>query len=155
MQNKAKTIHAIINREIRRVPLDWQHPTDERGEPIPLQSRDHWYSDAELEELYAEGHSLEEIESWHMPDFSAVPEDQLGLCVYETTTEGTPMTPVFVDTPEGRWALVHYCANNVSVFADRMTNAEAWAELLFGSRATLNLATGRLEFRLEGEPRAA
>ncbi len=57
--------------------------------------------------------------------------------------------------PEGRWALVHYCANNVSVFADRMTNAEAWAELLFGSQATLNLSTGRLEFRLEDETRAA
>ena len=72
-----------------------------------------------------------------MPDFSAVPADRLGLCVYETTTEGTPMTPVFVDTPEGRWALVHYCATNVSTFADHRTSAQAWAEVLFGSRATL------------------
>jgi len=60
-----------------------------------------------------------------MPDFSAVPADRLGLCVYETTTKGTPMTPVFVDAPE------------------------------VGSRATLNLTTGRLEFRLDEELHAA
>ncbi len=148
-------LHVHINPEIRRVPLDWEHPTDERGHPVPLERRDLWYTDAELRELYAEGYTLEDLESRFMPDFSTVPADRMGLRAYETTTEGTPMTPAFVDTPEGRWALIHCCATNVSTFADHLTSARAWAELLFGSRATLNLTTGRLEFGLDDEPQAA
>ena len=54
----------------------------------------------------------------------------------------------FVDSPEGRWALIQYCANCVPVFANHMLNAEAWAELLFGdSLAALDLGQDRVEFR--------
>src|SRR5215213_3463065 len=128
----SKTPYMLVNREIRTVPLDWQHPTDTSGQPIPLLSLEQADTPEELQELLAEGQSLEEITSRYMPDFSMVPDGQPGICVYETTTEGTPLTPVFPNTPEGRWALVHYCATRVSVFADRRANAEAWAELLFG-----------------------
>ena len=91
----------IINREIRRVPLDWEHPRDERGEPIPLYSRGSLTPEL-VQELLAEGDSLERIESQYMPDFSAVPEQELGLQAYETTSEGLPISPVFPNTPEGR-----------------------------------------------------
>lgn len=147
------SIRMIINRELRRVPLDWEHPKDEQGRHIPL-CPSGYYTPEDIAKLVAEGHSPEEIVSWCMPDFSHLPEEQLGLCVYETTSEGCPMSPVFADTPEGRWALVQYCANNVSVFADRMTNAEAWAELLFGGQAVLDLTHNRLLFKLT-EPEAA
>jgi hypothetical protein len=136
----------LINREIRRVPLDWEHPRDQAAGYIPLQNRNAFYTSEELQDLLAEGHTREAIERWFMPDFSTVPADHLGLCVYETTTEGIPQTPIFSDTPEGRWALVHYCASRVSVFADQMVTAEAWTELLFGNGAALDPASGRLVF---------
>jgi hypothetical protein len=41
----------------------------------------------------------------YMPDFDA-PEDQLGWCLYQTVSEGTPVTPVFA-TPED---LIDYLA---------------------------------------------
>jgi hypothetical protein len=105
-----------------------------------------------VQELLAEGQSLEQIERSYMPDFSNVPEEQLGLCVYETTTEGLPISPVFPNTPEGRWALVHYCAQFATVFANRKVNAEAWAELLFGdSLAVVDAQTGRVLFDFEAK----
>lgn len=146
MKSNTKT-YILLNREIRTVPLDWQHPRHESGKYIPLQDRRLAYTQAELAELVNQGHSLTEIEGWFMPDFSALDKEHLGLCVYETTTEGTPLTPVRPDTPEGRWALVAYCASHLSVFADRRLNAEAWAELLFGdSIAAIHLDNGRVEF---------
>ena len=113
-------IVCCINREIRQVPLSWQHPQDEAGRPLPLRDRRSSFVDDELRELLADGHIRGEIASWFMPDFSATPPDQLGLCVYETTTEGTPLSPIFADTPAGRSALVDYCAAEVSAFADRI-----------------------------------
>lgn len=41
----------------------------------------------------------------YMPDFD-VPEDELGWCLYETVSEGTPVTPVF-PTPEA--LIEHLC----------------------------------------------
>src|SRR4051794_4231525 len=97
-------IRLFVNREIRRVPLDWEHPKDERGWPIPLYP---YPSPDEFQELLADSVTLDELASDYMPDFSSVPEEQLGICAYETTSEGCPISPVFPDTPEGRWALVH------------------------------------------------
>jgi len=42
----------------------------------------------------------------------------------------------------------------VSVFADRQVNAEAWAELLFGSQAVFDLTHNRILFDLS-EAKAA
>lgn len=141
----------IVNREIRRVPLDWEHPRDEHGEPIPLLKRDH-YTAADIRELIQEGRRLEEIEGWLMPDFSGTPEKRMGICAYETTSEGLPISSVFPDTPEGRWALVHYCAQFQTVFADRRVNPEAWAELLFGdSLAVVDAESGRVLFHLDAK----
>src|SRR5438105_2666411 len=95
----------FVNRAIRRVPLTWQHPTDRNGQFIPLLSSAN-YTDEQIADLVSDGRTYEEVEAGPMPDFSAVPEDQMGLCVYETTSEGTPVSPVFPDTAEGREALL-------------------------------------------------
>jgi hypothetical protein len=71
--------------------LEWEHPKDESGHFIPLSSRD----TARFAELTQDGWSPEEILTEFMPDFSTVPKKQMGLAVYETTTEGTPLSPVF------------------------------------------------------------
>lgn len=95
-----------MSREIRRVPVDWQHPT----EPNP-----HWKPQAEwrlrnkgtLSRLHipqvrfralhglSYRDSLAEFEANpddYMPDFG---DQDLGWCLYQTVSEGSPITPVF------------------------------------------------------------
>lgn len=120
------------SREIRKVPLGWLHPKDENGEYVPLMDRKYPYTENDTQELLEEGHSREEIEKWFMPDFSKVPSDQMGISAYETVSEGTPMSPVYPDTPEGRFELARYCVENQTVFGDQKADIETWAAILFG-----------------------
>src|SRR3990167_10363366 len=82
----------ISNRGLRQIPLNWEHPRDERGSYIPLQDRELAYTEEEIEEGLADGwlKSRQEAEDMLMPDFSNVPQEQMGICAYETTSEGTP-----------------------------------------------------------------
>jgi hypothetical protein len=59
----------------------------------------------------------------------------LEIAAYETTTEGTPISPAFPDTPEGRLALVNYCAEHATTWGDHRADAETWAAILFGDGA--------------------
>lgn len=128
------------------MPLAWQHPRDRRGAYIPLQNRRYLTQEA-IEEELAEGRSREEIEAAYMPDFSHVPAEQLGIQAYETTSEGTPISPVFPDTPDGRFKLIEYVATHESVFADQRASLEEWVRILFGSEhAAVDLETGRIDF---------
>lgn len=63
----------------------------------------------------------------HMPDFD-VPEEELGWCLYETVSEGTPVTPVFA-TPE---ELIDHLAT-VGMDYDQQPMRQAAAEALVGS----------------------
>jgi hypothetical protein len=130
LQRGNQLIGIAANRELRRVPLDWRHPTDEAGEYLPLENRDRMGLETELEELLAEGRTHEELEAFYMPDFSGVPDERMGVAVYETTSEGTPTTPVFPATREGLYQLLGYCAANCATFADFQTDMDGWAQLL-------------------------
>jgi hypothetical protein len=123
-------IGILANCELRSVPLWWQHPTDGAGEPIPLERREFAYTEAEIAELVAEGRTRAEIDAWFMPAFSDVPPHELGVAVYETTTEGTPITPIFPATRAGLFQLLQYCAANCATFADFEASIDAWARLL-------------------------
>lgn len=102
-----------MGREVRRVPATWRHPKDKKGHYIPLCERP--------------GHSKEEIEEalrdgWgFMPDWPA--EERTHLMMYETTTEGTPISPAF-ETPEelAQW-LAH---NGASALGSRTATYEQW-----------------------------
>lgn len=118
------------NREVRAIPLNWAHPRDTDGQPLPLHSRSRAYTESELAELLAEGRTRQEIETWFMPDFSAVPEAEMGVAVYETTTEGTPLTPVFPNTREGLFNLLQYCTQHCATFADIRADIDTWARIL-------------------------
>lgn len=136
----SKVAVMMINREVRRVPLHWQHPKDAAGNYLSLYDRA-GLTEKRLAEYMEDNPSCtrEEIMEWFMPDFSAVPADQMGIAVYETTTEGTPMSPVFPDTPRGRFALLEYCRKHVSTFGDhRCDRLEGWRELLFRDRAVVD-----------------
>jgi hypothetical protein len=112
-----KRLLFLANREMRRVPLDWQHPLDESGCPIPLLARD--------------PDTVDEVD-YQTPDFSDVPAEQMGICAYETTTEGTTISPVYPDTPAGRFALGRFCANNATIFADQTADVASWCRIIFG-----------------------
>jgi len=145
---------AFVNREVRHVPLDWEHPRDEHG-GLPLPPRDDLNDDLAVElPAKGEARSREEIEREYMPAFSAVPLSELGIQAYETTTEGTPISPVFSDTPQGRFALVQHCAEQETVFGPHMADMHEWARILFGEKTVaVNVTTGTID-RLEETARS-
>lgn len=125
------------HRGIRRVPLNWQHPKDENGHFIPLyDSREPTggkYMITELEEMIenASVRPDEDIKSWFMPTFNDVPAEEMGVCLYETTSEGTPLTPVFPDTEQGHKALAAYAAEHATAFEDFQLSLEEWEQRFF------------------------
>lgn len=112
-----------MSREVRRVPLDWQHPKmiaarwdRTAGAVIDKEVYRPLFRDrADFPEYHREWEQ-EGDPNWpepvldrdYMPDFTGVPEDQMGWCMYEATSEGTPISPVFADPDE----LAHWLADN-------------------------------------------
>lgn len=112
-----------MGREIRRVPLDWEHPKNERGHFIPMYDKSHaavvaawtdglvaWNRGDEilpdgtpLAAAKAVAESWEEWEGgmpspeWYRPEFTS---DPVGYQIYENVTEGTPISPVFATQDE-------------------------------------------------------
>jgi hypothetical protein len=117
----------IPNREVRWIPRGWQHPKDGRGKYVPL-----------LPNGYCAANGLTEADRngvGEMPSVTGpVSLQGLEIMAYETTTEGTPISPAFPDTPEGRLELIRWCAEHETTFGDFKAGAEAWAGLLFTDR---------------------
>lgn len=99
-----------MGREIRRVPPDWEHPKDAGGHYEPL--HDETFVDAAQEWLtgydawQTEPQSDCPFEEWkgpapnpedYRPEWSREPSCYQ---IYETVTEGTPVSPVFVSLNE-------------------------------------------------------
>ena len=100
--------------EAREIPRGWQHPMDEHGLPVPLLPHGYAGDDAEFYET--------------MPAPTAYGE----ITAYETCSEGTPVSPAFPNTAEGRLALVGWCAANEKLFGKHLVEVEAWVAILFG-----------------------
>ncbi len=98
----------LANRELRRIPQGWQHPQDARGRYVPL-----------------------------LPEQMPAVDGPSEIVVYETASEGTPLTPAFPDTPEGRLQLIRYCVEHTTTFGRHRSGAEAWAAILFGEGASV------------------
>jgi hypothetical protein len=98
-----------MGREIRRVPLDWIHPSDEDGKHLPMFDQDYesakqkwltglqsWldgtHEDYRSDYDYWEWDSGPPDRDYYRPKFES---DSIGYQVYETVTEGTPTSPVF------------------------------------------------------------
>lgn len=126
------------NRGIRRVPLNWQHPKDETGNFIPLydtrEPSGGKYTIEDLEEMIQEGEvsHYDDVKSLFMPTFNDVPAEEMGVCLYETTTEGTPLTPVFPDNEQGHKDFAAYAAEYATSFASHQESAEDWEQRFFG-----------------------
>jgi hypothetical protein len=61
------------------------------------------------------------------------------IIAYETMSEGTPISPAFPDTPEGRLGLLRHCAAHATTFGKHRAGIEAWAAILFGEHAPVRL----------------
>jgi len=137
-----------MNREVRRVPVNWEHPRDANGRYIPLlddftrylsywkEAKKKWdegffkilmdQEEWRPKERYMNG-SWEEREGPcpkqenYMPDWTE--EERTHYQMYETTSEGTPISPV-METPEdlARWL----ADNHASAFADITATYEQW-----------------------------
>lgn len=94
-----------MGREVRRVPANWQHPKDDNGNFIPLLDGD-------------------------MPRW---PESECThLMMYESVTEGTPISPAF-ETPE---ELAHWLTDNgADAYAGRTATYQGWLRVAKGGYA--------------------
>lgn len=138
-----------MGREVRRVPKNWEHPKDGNGNFIPLFDgkglgreqkewdlhagkwdeglRDDWRGgwkpregdekDMPFEEWYGPRPCAEN----YMPQWPE--EERTHLMMYESTTEGTPISPAF-ETPEelAQWLV----DNRASSFAHMTATYEQW-----------------------------
>ncbi len=125
-----------MSREIRRVPKNWEHPKDEKGKYIPLFSA----KDYELA-CRESGRALEELDSsdmneqetvegscgtFRMDEYMVFDEEPTHYQLYERTTEGTPLSPVF----ESIEALLKYAAKYCRGWGGSKLSLEAWKEML-------------------------
>ena len=134
-----------MGREVRRVPKNWKHPK-KNGVYTPLhegfaKQLQHWETGKEKWDLgfvddYHDGWKPRDtspdmtFEEWdgkkpkkgaYMPDFP--PEQKTHYQMYETCTEGTPLSPV-METPE---ELAHWLEDNsASAFGEQTASYEQW-----------------------------
>ena len=105
-----------MGRVLKRVPMDFNWPVNKVWEryinPYPGDKGQGFYS-PEQEQKY---------NSWVPQE----PPSGVGFQMWETTTEGSPQSPVF-ETLE---ALAKWCAKNATVFAKEKASAEDWANML-------------------------
>ncbi len=139
-----------MGREVRRVPADWQHPKMSNGRYQPMFDRS--YRDAMSEwtkarDLYAQGKNDDgeplpdaadgcTFEDWHgeepdpayyMPDWTDA--ERTHYQMFEDTSEGTPISPVFA-TPE---EVAQWCADNgASAFGGMREDYEWWLRVARG-----------------------
>lgn len=107
-----------MGREIRRVPLGWEHPKDARGY-VPM--FDVTFEEAQAErKREGEGDLGEAERMYHRPKWD-VPEEQLGYAVYEDVSEGTPVTPTFATKEE----LVVFLSTKKNYWGDGPYSREA------------------------------
>ena len=142
-----------MGRELRKVPANWEHPKQDNGQYQPMFNT--YYGDAInqwiIEHLqWEEGTHPDLIDNPDLkkdcPFFAMwtdnpprvnyyqsrkyTPEELTHIQLYETTTEGTPISPVFrADKFE---ELCEYAAKNATTFSNFNAKAtkEEWMEKL-------------------------
>lgn len=112
LEAKHKKEQTIMGREIRRVPSDWQHPKDDDGDYKRLYDNDYHSAAREWIEafdLWRKGEHPSQLESckyyWEYsnpPDEESyrervwTAEEATAYQIYETVSEGTPVSPIFL-----------------------------------------------------------
>lgn len=117
-----------MGREVRKVVADWDHPVDENGRLIPMR-KTFPYSAAEVAEGLRDGWLEGGPPHYNVPVMPQWPKE---LCtyfqMYETTSEGTPISPAFESTEElARWLT----DNKASFFGGDATGYEHWLAIIY------------------------
>ena len=143
-----------MGREVRHVAANWEHPKDEYNKRYkPLHEG---YSErlAEFELMRREKGLQEALDYFggapdvndYMPEWKEAETTHIQM--YETCSEGTPISPV-MDTPENlaRWL----ADNNASSFGSMTATYEQWLRVCRGGYAPSAVASGgRLVSGVEG-----
>ncbi|CAM3169196.1 hypothetical protein BZK31_08210 [Pseudomonas floridensis] len=152
-------------REVRKVPANWQHPSDGyypdgKVRYVPLFDSSEFTSKAaqwdENAAKWAQGefpqdagaaHRTLSFEEWDGPRPNA--EDYMPLwpeaectnfMMYELTTEGTPVSPGFATLEDlATWL----AENNVSIYANEPAGFDDWLAVCNGEPVTLALTPHR------------
>ena len=97
-----------MSREVRRVPASWEHPKNEKGHYIP-HHENFPYNQEEIEEGLRDGWLSNEPPNYGCDVMPQWPEsERTHYQMYESVTEGTPISPV-MESPE---ALARWLAEN-------------------------------------------
>jgi hypothetical protein len=126
-----------MGREVRRVPENWIHPRDERGNLIPLDTGYKKSAEGFLKLAVNEGLQAAIDDYGQAPDKNKyMPEWPEEECthyqMYETTSEGTPISPV-MPTPE---SLAKWLADTgASAFGPMTSSYEEWLTVCNGTDA--------------------
>lgn len=139
-----------MGRQLRKVPKNWEHPKDKNGKYIPmyniyygdvlkewLENHEKWEKDAHPDLI--KNPALKENYSFYamwepFPDpnhylTKKYTENELThIQLYETTSEGTPISPVFLK--EKFDTLCEYAATYLTVFADFKVTKDEWKAML-------------------------
>jgi len=146
-----------MGREVRRVPSGWEHPRrrgkhNERCVPLFDKYNERVKEWDEGHKLWEEGKhphqeligdnfeewdgprpkliNMDDPSSWetgqYMPDFPQ--EQRTHIQLYETTTEGTPISPVFATVDD----LAVYASKHCTTFAHFTATEEEWRSWLSG-----------------------
>ena len=128
-----------MGREVKRVPLDFDYPLHKvwYGYQIVFCHED-YEGGCERCQEFARVMGIPPKVYKHIQDdspcpdwrkhFKVDPPEGEGWQLWETTTEGSPASPVF-KTPE---ELAEWCEGNATVFADIKATKEEWLEAIQG-----------------------
>lgn len=148
----------MLSRGVRRVPLGYEHPKVEKFNGLQMRYVESYQPVFDAFYVPTVREWLAEWEAWQKgehpdqredppacsfeewngngpdPDFyypgEAWPEGaEMGICMYESVSEGTPISDVYPDTPEGRRAMAEQIARNDTSITRAMTVAD-WLEVI-------------------------
>jgi hypothetical protein len=161
----------MLSRGIRRVPLRYEHPKRERFDYRTMQYVESYqpvferfYVPAVREwlagwEQWQKGEHPDQqredppeysYEEWEGkgpdPDFyypgEAWPDDaEMGICMYESITEGTPISGVYPDTAAGRHDMAAELATGDTSITSHFT-AQDWLDVINGQIFGTDIPTG-------------
>ncbi len=108
-----------MGREVRKVPPDWQHPKDKKGNYIPCYDQDYTSACKKWYEGVMDFVPNEDYKWYH--EYAGDPPDEeryrsrkwikteaTHFQLYENVSEGTPVTPIFSTKEE----LINYLVKN-------------------------------------------
>ena len=129
-----------MGREVRMVPANWEHPKEEQPWGYDYTPLFEGYQAAHDEFMASvKMNGLQEALEWfgrapntedYMPDWPE--EERTHFMMYETCSEGTPLSPAF-ETPEelARWL----ADNDASSFGKGTASYEQWLRVCNGGYA--------------------